>query len=51
MKINEERDAIKVEYKISIHSHIMRAIIYQPEMMEQIVSNLKKYFKIKNQWY
>ncbi|MFV8475850.1 hypothetical protein [Mycoplasma sp. VS403A] len=47
MKINKERDVIKVEYKISIHSHIMCAIIYQPEM-EQIVSNLKKYFKIKN---
>ncbi|MFV8499970.1 rRNA maturation RNase YbeY [Mycoplasma sp. VS424B] len=46
MKINEERDAIKVEDEISIHSRIKRAIIYQAEM-EKIVANLKKYFKIK----
>ncbi|MFV8418431.1 hypothetical protein ACNQ21_02920 [Mycoplasma sp. VS299A] len=50
MKINEERDAIKVEDEISIHSRIKHAIIYQAEM-KQIVANLKKYFKIKSQWY
>ncbi|MFV8515595.1 hypothetical protein [Mycoplasma sp. Z244B] len=50
MKIIEERDVIKVEDEIPIHSRFKRAIIYWAEM-EEIVANLKKYFKIKNQWY